>query len=1779
MTSTSYSEDVSASSSMEGMPVVTAVHSQTSQQQQQNLNPTTHGGSIYLSESANQTATTNTSSSDGYSITSQTVDMISKMIVSLEDRHVKKGWRLYLVYGLMYAHLIWTQMMVPTIRDYQWGPYGVYVFQVLNFPTSFLLDWISYRANLVLACIVMLFILFNVALFILAMRFTIKTSKYFKKLKTILRLCSFLLRSFSLTMLFVLLGFFDCDVRNLITVTITSGGSNTAVTQMASLDRFSGTACTETINAIMMAISAIGILALLILYPLSELILSNSNPHSNIPLIRDNSLVVMLVGELAMVQLLASFLIPKQFSYASAAFHVLLSLVSCALVFYFIPFLRRLDNSLYFGACCGKVGASIGSLISSTVNMDSDLPSFNDVGGGFAGMTIGLMMLLFVAGTCFMEIYLRFHAKKMRDYLMNAVVTSQTDLDLFEKHLLFGIEKSASSLFNDLEESKALLSLNIFLKLSLKSGQRNVRGSEYSDSDLSLAFIKGLAHQKSFNDINLLLIFALIIQVKWQGETNCSIFAQSLLRRALKQHPNMFYKLFIQERMKEVETMSQSNNALFEASAQIETLEKNQAALLALHRDFWKECANENINYDTIERIIRSIYALKSECKSTLSNLLFNYPSNKTILRLNANFLENFEFNKELAQQLFTEVNSIEEDETKKRKGSLPSKKGNRVIPTSEYYNKYEISSSAVPLDENFSEIGGETRDEGFELESAFDNPYMKKETIFRQALFNSRDHKLFSIILIVYFTITICIMISTIALSVYYSQAVMSQIPHVEQVCFPGTLPMSIVRNIRATQNWVNVFYLFGYPWPSTNEGFPTISKLSYITDHVSQLNRAIDFFNRLIAAAQANVFSDDIYYDYSHNIYPLYFPNEDPFEKNVYTGTYTSKNASIYEITNAFIAATQKVISNYPLNTLVAIETGINSFTTTQKLLDQVAASSYFHPLTDYNFMFLWINRENVALAYDSFCSSYLNRSFSVFNNSMNEFIIYLSTILSFFFLSSLLFFVYMYHELKYFRKVSKLFGSQIQKDVVGKIFQTLSKKAESGAVHQRKKFSMSKASAKYVTLSLFMFSVIVVAVCVAFMFMESELNTKTSSLTMSKVRLSIQAATSVERASINIGETFTYFGASEMTKSNSVLSHLFNRTVNFGDTKLWNTTNFDFLIARITRRTQELTRQFSSLIYGDASQGLTPIIGQYPAVDTIITVGTKNCTDYMQKNNISLTFTSNLLYCRGMEKVLADFVTLSSQVITDSRKAYLLQQDALANRTLLSPAKLAMQHYTVFRGAVPLLNKFVTFIREFVKSSSQPSSIIVTMAGIFGILLTISSFVGIWYMFSNYWNHIQTLRLMFNYIPIEILDRNEILREYMLNHSVNVITKKKKSNHDDDSLHNLKVTFNSSVEGAIICSENGEMELFNVSGLRMFGMKTIDILGISIYELFDESARADIKKRVDALVGKAKQMGEDSNSGNSEDEATFDSQPVEVIEVDGIRKNRTKFPGKFTFHCVKLEGRIGISIVVTFKDITLEKKQNTLLFEEKQRSENLLKNILPTAVANRLKTGGDSFIAEAINDVTCFFSDMVGFTRISSAMQASELVLMLNTIVIGFDLLTEKYEIEKIKTIGDAYFCVGGLHNSQKGHINSLDHPERVLKFAIETFGVIHHYNSHKKENQEIGIRIGINSGPIVAGVIGKKKFAYDLWGDTVNTASRMESTSLTNRIQISRSTYERVFDLGYDFEEREVDVKGKGQVKAYLLNEQHHKQVEVDQCIIDNDNQIVTNLRESISFLEN
>ncbi len=212
------------------------------------------------------------------------------------------------------------------------------------------------------------------------------------------------------------------------------------------------------------------------------------------------------------------------------------------------------------------------------------------------------------------------------------------------------------------------------------------------------------------------------------------------------------------------------------------------------------------------------------------------------------------------------------------------------------------------------------------------------------------------------------------------------------------------------------------------------------------------------------------------------------------------------------------------------------------------------------------------------------------------------------------------------------------------------------------------------------------------------------------------------------------------------------------------------------------------------------------------------------------------------------------------------------------------------------------------------------------------------------------------------------------------------------------------------------------------------------------------------------------------------------------------------------------------------------NQSLLTEKEKSENLLLNILPPPIAERLKAGHHR-IADGFASVTILFADLVNFTQLSEELSPSELVALLNEIFSAFDRLTEKYGLEKIKTIGDAYMAVGGLPRP------SPDHAEAIAEMAIAMQREIEHFN--QRHHHHCQLRIGINTGPVVAGVIGTKKFIYDLWGDTVNIASRMESHGIPGEIQVTQATYE-CLKHRYTFKYRgEIMVKGKGATDAYLL----------------------------------
>jgi class 3 adenylate cyclase len=234
------------------------------------------------------------------------------------------------------------------------------------------------------------------------------------------------------------------------------------------------------------------------------------------------------------------------------------------------------------------------------------------------------------------------------------------------------------------------------------------------------------------------------------------------------------------------------------------------------------------------------------------------------------------------------------------------------------------------------------------------------------------------------------------------------------------------------------------------------------------------------------------------------------------------------------------------------------------------------------------------------------------------------------------------------------------------------------------------------------------------------------------------------------------------------------------------------------------------------------------------------------------------------------------------------------------------------------------------------------------------------------------------------------------------------------------------------------------------------------------------------------------------------------------------------------------IGLLAVGLFRRNKFIQRTKKIIEEEKNRSDNLLLNILPEETAQELKDSG-KVKAKKYESVTVFFSDFKGFTSYSETLSPEALVETIGYYFSKFDVIIEKYGLEKIKTIGDAYMCAGGLP------FPSDNHAENMIRAAMEIADFVS--ETKKDVNAKalnFDIRIGINTGPVVAGVVGAKKFAYDIWGDTVNIASRMESASEPGKINISENTYE-IIKGNFDCEYRgQLDVKNKGKMKMYFVN---------------------------------
>lgn len=239
---------------------------------------------------------------------------------------------------------------------------------------------------------------------------------------------------------------------------------------------------------------------------------------------------------------------------------------------------------------------------------------------------------------------------------------------------------------------------------------------------------------------------------------------------------------------------------------------------------------------------------------------------------------------------------------------------------------------------------------------------------------------------------------------------------------------------------------------------------------------------------------------------------------------------------------------------------------------------------------------------------------------------------------------------------------------------------------------------------------------------------------------------------------------------------------------------------------------------------------------------------------------------------------------------------------------------------------------------------------------------------------------------------------------------------------------------------------------------------------------------------------------------------------------------------FLMVNVSSAFAILAIMSFVYSEAAQKAEALLELERVKSERLLLNILPVSIAQRLKNNS-AVIADHFDSTTVMFCDIVGFTDLSEKVTPKELVGHLNRIFCAFDDLAEKHGLEKIKTIGDNYMVAGGFPEKSDSHVKD------IASMALDMLAVVDAYDD--ETDQTFQIRLGIHTGPAVAGVIGIKKFAYDVWGDTVNTASRMESSGQPGRIQLSEQAAE-LLKSDFVVEERGVvEVKGKGNMKTFWL----------------------------------
>ncbi|KAL9657702.1 hypothetical protein ABK040_005055 [Willaertia magna] len=953
------------------------------------------------------------------------------LIISLQPLSALTSRWHYLFILLLNIYYMWIGISVSTIGSFNWGYYGSWIFEAMNYPISFALHRTSYNVIQGLAITFMVFIaIYYIMLFIFShLHFT--ASKYSKYAKTIMMILNCAVIVVSPVCLYIFSSFMEC---NLTIVDKSFGGT---------LVRYPNMHCTAPTNVIMLAISSIFTVLLLVSLIIGIFSINNDHPLSKTLFICDSPIFLLAYVLIINIQIIASLAIPMPYLYARAVVHLVLSLFLMVVLFNKIPFFVSFENSAYSGIIGAKIGASIISLISSLVNERDEWTT----GLILSGVCLGLIIVGLVMGFLTMQIYIRYAIHSVKRIINRFLIGNANP-----NEILTAVEHDSLSIMQSLFEEKRVRQLKLFMKFCLKAKKNPQR---ISNTDISISLLKGIVQNRKYATPDILLIGAIL--VTYANDIN--YYGIMLFKKVLGQS-DIFTDFQAQKRINQVEVCKE-NSSIVELNRINLQLEKDFKRLKNLHTGFWKEMLKDFVDHSYLEEINREIYELTEKCNTTLSNLISTHgKSNKGLLRKYAEFIENFTFNKELSQAYYDEATNVEEEETKKKelmfRKSFVFDKQHSHVASHRFDKRFGIDTQ-TEKNESMNDL--DELDDQFE---AVDEFRETKEMVYFNALNTPLSFKLQYAMLIIPPLVALACLITSIALGYLFSSTSTASIKVSKMFCVPAVIPSSVIKEIRYEQSIAQLFdekyrnNVNNLKWPSALSEYHITTVKDFTNQHTERIESYSSLFDNLIRFVSTTNQELLKFYSFHENTV-LHEPQVG--SKRLFTKS-TTRNSTVSELLSIYRQSIHELLT-LPHDNVT---------------------------MEEYSFMFLYNNIDTASESLIDFCDSVLDFNHDKDERNTNIFLYYFITTTIVFSVVLIILMLISVINVLQMRFSIKTIEKYIPKHVSGKIYHDLSEKFK---IHHNVKSVASFTKPLFAIPFLKFTMICVVVVCGAVIDYENERN----------------------------------------------------------------------------------------------------------------------------------------------------------------------------------------------------------------------------------------------------------------------------------------------------------------------------------------------------------------------------------------------------------------------------------------------------------------------------------------------------------------------------------------------------------------------------------------------------------------------------------------------------------------------------------------------------------------